>query len=268
MRTDRSKRWSYFALVRTLTTPADLIESILPLDGEVLSDYLEYLIRHQEASDVRAVWKRLAQIAGPAIDPTLALSYADFMLAQKEISEAGVAWSMALRGKGIGDRAPSDNLVWNGGFERDETLGTGFDWTLRSVVGADVGIDAYHSKEGTRSLKISFDGAHNVDLSGIRQVVRVMPDTRYLLGGHIKTRGITTGSGLRLEAFDLLDGRLYGATEELVGDHDWSELKTSFLTSPRAQAIVVRIRREPSQKLDNLIAGTAWIDQVYLKEIH
>ena len=70
------------------------------------------------------------------------------------------------------------------------------------------------------------------------------------------------------EAVYLLDGRRYGATEELVGDHDWSELKTSFLTSPRAQAIVVRIRREESQKLDNLIAGTAWIDQVYIKEIH
>jgi hypothetical protein len=43
--------------------------------------------------------------------------------------------------------------------------------------------------------------------------------------------------------------------------------KTSFLTSSRAQAVVVRVRREASQKLDNLIAGTAWIDQLILKEI-
>jgi len=35
---------------------------------------------------------------------------------------------------------------------------------------------------------------------------------------------------------------------------------------PQAQAIVIKIRREASQKLDNLIGGTAWIDQVYLKD--
>ena len=268
VRTDRSKRWSYFALVRTLTTPTDLIETIFPPDREVLSDYLDYLIRHQEAGPAKAVWKRLAKIPGAALDHRLVLSYADSMIAQKEISEAQAAWTVALESKGLKNLGASDNLVWNSGFERDETLGSGFDWTLQSPPGVEVGIDAYNSKEGKRSLRISFDGTQNVDFSGIRQVVRVRPNTRYILGGYIKTRGLTTSSGLRMEAADLLDGRLYGATEGLVGNHDWSELKTSFLTSPRAQAVMVRMRREASEKLDNLVAGTAWIDQVYLKELH
>jgi len=267
VRTDRSKRWSYFALIQTLTTPTDLIETIIPPDREVLSDYLEYLIRHQEAGNARAVWKRLADTPGGALDPSLALSYVDLMISQKMIWEAGSAWVAVSGHQRFQGRGSSDNLIWNGGLEREETFGRGFDWRIRSIPGVAVGFDASNQKEGKRSLRISFDGTKNVDFSGVWQVVRIKPNTRYTLGAHIRTNGLTTSNGLRMEALDFLDGRLYGATQELVGNHDWSPLETSFLTSSRAQAVVVRVRREASQKLDNLIAGTAWIDQLFLREI-
>ena len=267
VRTDRSKRWSYFALIQTLTTPTDLIETIMPPDGEVLSDYLDYLIRHQEAGNARAVWKRLADTRGGTLDPSLALSYIDLMISQKMIGEAGSAWVAVLSHKGSQDPGSSGNLIWNGGLERDETIGRGFDWKVRSIPGAEVRLDTSDSKEGKRSLKISFDGTKNVDFSGVWQVVRIKPNTRYALGAHIRTNGLTTSNGLRMEALDFLDGKLYGATEELVGNHEWSQVKMSFLTSSRAEAVVVRVRREASQKLDNLIAGTAWIDQLFLREI-
>jgi hypothetical protein len=45
-------------------------------------------------------------------------------------------------------------------------------------------------------------------------------------------------------------------------------VRVPFETSPQAQAIIIKIRREASQKLDNLIGGTAWIDQVSLKKIN
>jgi hypothetical protein len=31
-----------------------------------------------------------------------------------------------------------------------------------------------------------------------------------------------------MEALDFLDGRLYGATEELVGNHEWSQGRRRF----------------------------------------
>jgi hypothetical protein len=267
VRTNRSSRWSYFALIQTLTTPTDLIESIMPPDREVLSDYLDYLIRSGEAANAKAVWKRLAKVQGAALDPSLVLSYADLMIARKEMSEAQAAWTVALKSKGLKDLGASDNLVWNGGLEHDETFGSGFDWKIRSIPGAEVRLDTSDSKEGRRSLKISFDGTKNVDFSGVWQVVRVKPNSRYALGAYIRTSGLTTSNGLRVEALDFLDEKLYGVTRELVGNHDWSQVNTSFLTSSLAQAVVVRIRRDVSQKLDNLIAGTAWIDELFLKEI-
>lgn len=267
VKTDRSMRSSYFALLQTLTAPTDLIETIIPRDRAVLSDYLGFLIDHGDAVGARAVWKRLTDIPGDDVSPSLTLSYVDLMLSQKMISDAGSAWVAALRQKGFQGDGASPNLIWNSGFERDETFGRGFDWRIRSIPGVEVGFDANNPKEGKQSLKISFDGTKNVDFSGVWQVVRVKPNTRYALRAQIKTNGLTTSNGLRMEVLDFLDGRLYDATEGVAGSHDWSELKTSFLTSPRAQAVVVRVRREASQKLDNLIAGTTWIDQVYLKEI-
>lgn len=267
VRTDRGKRWSYFGLIQTLTTPTDLIETIMPPDREVLSDYLNYLIRYGEAANAKAVWKRLADTPGGTLDSSLALSYIDLMISQKMIGEAGSAWVAVSGHERFQGRGSSDNLIWNGGLERDETFGRGFDWKVRSIPGAEVRLDTSDSKEGKRSLRISFDGTKNVDFSGVWQVVRVKPNTRYALGAHIRTSGLTTSNGLRLEALDFLDGKLYGVTQELVGNHDWSQVNTAFLTSSLAQAVVVRIRREASERLDNLIAGTAWIDQLILREI-
>jgi hypothetical protein len=129
-------------------------------------------------------------------------------------------------------------------------------------------VSALSSTEGTRSLKIAFDGTRNPDLTAASQVVPVTPGTRYLLSGSIKTTGITTSNGPYFEVADFLDGRRYVASERYVGDHPWSAVRVPFETSPRSQAIVIKIRRATSQKLDNLIGGTAWIDQVSLQKIH
>jgi hypothetical protein len=267
VKADRSKRLSYFALLRALTTPADAIERIIPLDHEVLSDYLMFVIAYGDTDSAREVWRRLVATAGGSLNTNRALSYIEFMVSEKMIGEAGAAWAVVLAHTRLQNQGPSDNLIWNGGLERGETFGKGFDWKIRSTPGAEVEFDASNAKEGKGSFRISFDGTKNVDFSGVWQVVRVKPNTRYALGAHVKTNGLTSSNGLRLEALDYLDGRLYAATEEVLGNHDWSQVNASFLTSSRAQAVVVRIRREASQKLDNVIAGTAWIDQLFLKEI-
>jgi len=266
--TEPSQRQTYFTLIHTLMRPADFIDTTLPSEPGVLSDYLDYLIRQGEAENGRAVWQRLTGLPGIVLDPRLASAYVDFMLEHKDLSEATSAWNLLLRLRGIGGRDSGlDNLVWNGGFERDETWGAGFDWLVGRSAGVEIGVSASSSTEGTRSLKIAFDGTRNLDLTAASQVVPVMPGTRYLLSSSIKTAGITTSNGPYLEVIDFLDGRRYATSESYVGDHAWSKVPVPFETSPRSQAIVIKIRREASQKLDNLIGGTAWIDQVSLKKI-
>ncbi|MGB4782184.1 hypothetical protein, partial [Candidatus Methylomirabilis sp.] len=267
--TEPRQRQTYFTLIHTLMRPTDFIDTTLPSEPGVLSDYLDYLIRQGEAENGRVVWQRLTGLTGIVLEPRLALSYVDFMLEHKDLSEAMSAWNLLLRSRGI-SRGGGDlgNLVWNGGFERDETWGAGFDWRVGRSAGVEIGVSPSSSTEGTRSLKIAFDGSRNLDLTAVSQVIPVMPGTRYLLSGSIKTTGITTSNGPCLEVIDFLDGKHYATSESYIGDHPWSEVRVPFETSPRSQAIIIKIRREASQKLDNLIGGTAWIDQVNLKKTH
>lgn len=266
--TEPHQRQTYFTLIHTLMRPADFIDTTLPAEAGILSDYLDYLIRQGETENGRTVWRRLTDLRPSALDSRLALSYVDMMLDHKDLSEAMSAWDLLLRLRGIGRRDGSlDNLVWNGGFERDETWDAGFDWQVRRSAGVEIGVSSTSSTEGTRSLKIAFDGTRNLDLTAASQVVPVTPGSRYLLSGSIKTTGITTSNGPYFEVVDFLDGRRYAVSESYVGDHPWSEVRVPFETSPRSQAIIIKIRRGASQKLDNLIGGTAWIDQVSLQKI-
>lgn len=263
------QRQAYFTLIHTLMRPADFIETALPAEAGILSDYLDYLIRQEEVESGRVVWQRLTDLRPSALDSRLALSYVDMMLQHKDLTEAISAWDVLLRLRGIGKSGDSlGNLVWNSGFERDETWGGGFDWRVGRRTGVEVGVSTSSSTEGTRSLKIAFDGTHNPDLTAASQVVPVTPGSRYLLSSSIKTTGITTSNGPYLEVTDFLDGRRYATSESYIGDHPWSEVRVPFQTPAQTRAIVIKIRRDASQKLDNLIGGTAWIDQVSLQKIH
>jgi len=84
----------------------------------------------------------------------------------------------------------------------------------------------------------------------------------------MKTECITTDSGPRLFVRDAYDPRaLSKFSEDLKGDSTgWVPLLLDFKTASKTNWIVVAVVRVPSQKLDNLIAGKAWVDDVSLVE--
>jgi hypothetical protein len=86
-----------------------------------------------------------------------------------------------------------------------------------------------------------------------------------LLKAHLKTKALTTRSGIRLEVVGI-GPAFYGATEPLTGDNDWRELSISFETPKKSQGGVVKIRRERTDKFDKLISGAVWLDSVLLVE--
>jgi hypothetical protein len=59
-------------------------------------------------------------------------------------------------------------------------------------------------------------------------------------------------------------GKVLVSTENLVGNTDWSEQVGDFITAADTHLLLVRVIRPVSNKLDNRIAGTVWIDNVRL----
>jgi hypothetical protein len=82
----------------------------------------------------------------------------------------------------------------------------------------------------------------------------------------MKTDGITTDSGPRLEVYDAYNpAALDKFTDDLTGSTEgWTPFLLDFTAGPKTELIVMRVVRLPSKKLDNLISGKVWLDDVQL----
>jgi len=153
----------------------------------------------------------------------------------------------------------------NGGFEKEKILGGGFDWKIEKIPGTDISFDPSTTFEGRRSLKIIFSGKENVDFAHVYQFVPLKPNTEYMLKANMKTKEVTTKSGLKIEISGV-GPAFYKASETLIGDNDWRELLVAFRTPAQSQGGLVRIRRDRTDKFDRYISGTVWIDNFSLTE--
>jgi hypothetical protein len=243
--------------------PDDLLENLVPQDSFSLTQYLSYLYDIGDQERVKKVWKKRASL-GYQAGRAETVRHVDFLISRGNLTEAYRIFTARFREEKL--PTPSDkNLVINGGFEEKAVLGGGFDWKIGSVPGAKVSFDQVETYEGQRSLQISFAGKENVDFHHVYQYVALKPNQEYLLRAYVKTKAITTKSGIKLEVTGI-GPAFHGTSETLIGDNDWKELNVSFRTPNQSQGGVVRLRRERTDKFDRFISGTVWIDNVQLVE--
>jgi hypothetical protein len=238
-------------------------ERLVPKEPAPLRQYLSYLYGAGDSESAKKVWQKRISL-GYKADRSETLRHIDFLISHGEPNEAFEVWKARLQEEGL--PIPSDgNLITNGGYENEKILGGGFDWKMENVSGAKVSIDQSVAFEGKSSLKITFDGKENVDFHHVYQFVAWKPDAEYLFRAHMKTKGVTTKSGLKIEVAGV-GAALYEKSESLIGDNEWKELNISFRTPPQSHAGMVRVRREKTDKFDRLISGMVWIDDVQLTE--
>jgi hypothetical protein len=53
-------------------------------------------------------------------------------------------------------------------------------------------------------------------------------------------------------------------TPNETGTLPWTLEQSDFTTGPKTHMLAIRLVRKPSQRLDNLLSGTVWIDDVSL----
>jgi len=240
-----------------------VLENLVPKDRASFDQYLHYLYEIGDQEAAVKTWDKKVSL-GYKSDRQDTLQHIDFLISRGLLGEAFRVWGARLKEEGL--LIPSDhNLITNGRFEVEKVLGGGFDWRIEKVPGAEVSFDRSVAFEGKGSLRIHFDGKENIDFYHVFQYVAWKPDTDYLLRAYLKTKGITTKSGLRIEAVGI-GPAFYSASESLTGDNGWKELRLAFHTPAHSQGGIIRARREKTDKFDRLISGTVWLDDVTLKE--
>jgi len=238
-----------------------IIANIVPQSYTYQAGYLSYLMATKKSAEAEDAWKALDP---NSIEKRDFIAYTDFLISAGHYAQAEAIWNeVTAKIEGMHGRE-ANSLLWNHGFE-SEPLNGGFDWRITDGQGVNVFIDDSIKMTGTRSLGIVFDGQHNPDITVAQQVVPVTPGTHYSLRTYIKTDGITTKNGVFMQVQGHNCTGLEARTDSITGSGYWKEVTVDFEAPASCDGAVVKIRRERSQKLDNKIEGTAWIDGIILK---
>ena len=242
--------------------PQYVLTSIVPYTYPYYKRYFLYLLSAERTEEMHTLWSKMTGF--PAEDE-LFVRYTDYLVAHSHYEEAEHVWKDFVEKKFTGKTEDQSSLIYNGSFEF-EILNGGFDWKIGKTEGAKVFLDSDTHIRGGRSLGVAFDGKHNPVITIASQVVRVAPGANYLLRGYIKTDKLTTTNGV----FFSVEGHnckgMYKKSEVLTGNNFWREVTIEFTTPPDCSALSVNLRREKSDKLDNKIGGTAWVDGISLNQ--
>ncbi len=239
-----------------------ILENLIPDSYPYYKNYLLYLISTNRIEEAKYLWNK---IKGLPVEDELFLRYTDFLISRHLYEDAESIWKDFIDKKFKGKKENQPSLLWNGSFEYD-ILNGGFDWKISETKGADVFLDWGVRIFGDRSLGVTFDGTQNPGITIASQVVRVVPQAKYLLRGNIKTDSLTTTNGLffSVEGHDCRG--LYKKSDVITGTNLWREINVEFEVPPECSAVSIKVRRERSNKLNNKISGSAWIDGISLTQ--
>jgi tetratricopeptide (TPR) repeat protein len=246
--------------------PNRILSDLIPRSIRAEFSYLDYLQSEKRLDEAHPLWRRILN-GSDDFAPQRSAGYIHALIAARRPQEAHQVWT-DLEKRGLIRSAPAgpdQNLVVNGRFE-DELLNFGFAWRVGAPADVYAGVDNTTYRSPSHSLLVQFMGKQNVDFAHVSQYVEVSPGQSYRLQAYVKTENITSVSGPRLEAYDAYDASaLHASSEDFRGTTSgWMPVMVDFTTGPKTELVSIRIRRLPTRKIDNLIAGKLWVDDVRL----
>jgi Tetratricopeptide repeat len=255
-----------------------ILREMLPSSVPLLLDYLNFQVENNRMEPAAETWATLLK-SDSSFDPSRTFPYLDALIQHKDVDHLSEAWAaLSVRfPQEIGVRQSKPNLIINGDFNF-APLNGGLDWRIISVKGATAVVDASAIFDGSKSIRINFDGTQNLEYAHVLQYVPVKPNTTYEFSAYMRIQAITTDSGPRFVLQDAYDPaeladvsgktanptRFTISTENETGSSDWLPQGLKFKTPANTRLLIVRLARPASHKFDSKLAGTVWISHVTL----
>jgi Flp pilus assembly protein TadD len=158
--------------------------------------------------------------------------------------------------------------VSNGGFEGE--LGSSenpFDWNVKSVAQAQIGLDERYRRSGNRSLRVRFQAPGGLTFNNINQLIAVQPSTAYRLEYYVRAVDLKSAATPLIFIRDNLDGSVLGSSEPLPpGTTDWRLVTIDFKTTPKTEAVTIDTRLSACESdAPCPIFGLVWYDDFNLQ---
>ncbi len=254
---------------KILAEPESVLRKVVPPGEDALSDYLLFLQSKKKLVEAYDVWKELRKTHSPTAVKA-GYGYVEILGAAGMGREASRVWDELLEETGRTSTKPPGDLVSNGDFEADP-LNAGLDWHISyKGAGFEVALDNFVLQHGSRSLRVSFDGSGNYFFNGVWQWIPVEPNRDYRFSAYMKTANVTSDSGFRICLVTVASppGETFTqCTTNRIGTDPWTEEELAVRTGPNTGILALELRRLQSQKLNNRIGGTVWIDNVSLRPL-
>ena len=249
-----------------------ILNAVLPPDRDGYLDVIRELGTQAQLAAALTVWQRLVAIH-PALKLSDAIQFSELLIQNHQIRDARRVWNDALRLSNTPQNidAPESSL-WDGGFETG-VRGGAFAWVFAAPSGGvQISVDSRQKHSGNYSLRLTFDGRHNVNFAGVCTNAEVRPETNYHLSGWVRTQALTTDQGVRLLLNSYSDLNPYSdahlasstVTRDMQGTQPWTHLESPWTSGKDVRYARVCVVRYASGKFDSQIHGTAWIDDVAL----
>ena len=249
---------------RTGQPVSSIFRDILPAQSQYYLIALNYFISQNNADAALESWHRLLTLDTP-LQMSSSFPLMEEMIHTGRIMQASRIWQQALhKSYSPADNAQNPSLVFNGGFER-HILNGGFDWRVVPTRGAAFKRDASIAHAGKHAMRIAFDGTSNLDFQNLYEFVPIQPGHQYHFSAYLRTRDISTDSGIGFLVFDPLHSSApQTRTSTLVGTQPWTLLTANISAPSGTNLIEIALRRKPSEKFANKLSGTVWVDDVTL----
>jgi len=244
----------------------EIIEQLLPAKPSVYVAVIAEAAGAGQLAVAQTVWTELMKL-----HPLLTM--VDFdrfvldLLQAGEFREARQIWDEGTATMGLPPLfRPPESEVWDPSFEsgvNERAFSWGF--ATKVVEGVSISLDRAEKHSGFQALRLSFDGKNNPGMDLACTLAIVQPGTAYSFSGWVKTKNITTSSGISfwVRSYDDRQAPIV-STSEVHGTTPWTSVEETWTAGSATHRALVCVRREASDNPEVRISGMAWVDDVNL----
>ncbi len=229
--------------------PEELLHKI---GRENIETLFRHAIRTNNSATAGYFWPLVDQ-AGPEAEQVL--PYINLLINSKAITTAAQVWKKYFL---------VDTLLYNGSFSQP-AVNSGFGWRIGKIDGVEAKYQG--DPDNSTGLHLHFTGKNNINYSHTRQYIALVPERSYRLSWRMRSSSLTTDQKPYLEITGLYCPMKPAKTDMVEVNQDWTAVSLTFTVPEQCQGVQLRIRRNSSNNLDNLISGDLWLTDFSLEEM-